>query len=168
MIAVVSDTHGETDHRLRGRTLEAVRAADLVIHAGDFTTGAVVDSFRGESARFVAVHGNSDTAAVRERLPARRTVDAEDLRIVVVHGHEHAGTALSLLGRQEGADLVVFGHTHRPEVSRAGNVVLLNPGSHADPRWNRPAHAELERAGGGVRGRLCQPDETVLTEFHIE
>jgi len=171
MITVVSDTHGTDGHRLEGRTLEAVREAELVIHAGDFTTAAVLDAFETEAGaecgEFVAVSGNNDGPAVRERLPARRTVEHDGVRFVVVHGHEHDDTSLSLLGRQERADVVVVGHSHEPGRRRVGAVTVLNPGSHADPRWHRPGHAELEPTGEGLTGQLVAPDGAVFDEFDL-
>ncbi|QLH76447.1 metallophosphoesterase [Halosimplex rubrum] len=177
MIAVVSDTHGTGGHRLEGRTLEAVREAELVIHAGDFTTEAVLDAFEAETgterggdgggAEFVAVYGNNDGPEVRGRLTAERTVEHAGVRFVVVHGHEHDDTSLSLLGRQERADVVVVGHSHEPGRRRVGAVTVLNPGSHADPRWYRPGHAELEPTGEGATGRLVAPDGEVFDEFDL-
>ncbi|ELZ28777.1 hypothetical protein C475_04046 [Halosimplex carlsbadense 2-9-1] len=175
MITVVSDTHGTDGHRLAGRTLAAVREADLVIHAGDFTTAAVLDAFEAEAGaerdggdgEFVAVYGNNDDPAVRGRLTAERTVEHDGLRFVVVHGHEHDDTSLSLLGRQERADVVVVGHSHEPGRRRVGAVTVLNPGSHADPRWHRPGHAELDATGEGATGRLVAPDGEVFDEFDL-
>lgn len=181
MITVLSDTHGTDDHRLDGRTLEAVRTADLVLHAGDFTTAAVLDAFVAEAEsgtgelnshgddgnRFVAVAGNNDEPAVRERLDEFGVVEGGGVRFVVVHGHRHDETTLSLLGRQEDADVVVVGHSHRPGWDPSGAVAVLNPGSHADPRWHRPAHAELEPTAEGLSGRLVTPDGEVLEAFEF-
>ncbi|SEN45918.1 hypothetical protein SAMN05216388_1003164 [Halorientalis persicus] len=167
MLTVVSDTHSREGHRLTGRTREAVREADAVVHAGDFMTESVLDAFQAEASRLYGVVGNNDRPAVRDRLPTQRVVEHEGLRLVVVHGHEHTDTALSLLGRQEAADLVVFGHSHRPGVHEGDGVTLLNPGSHAQPRRYRPAHAELEPDGDAVEGRLVDPDGTVFETFTI-
>lgn len=168
MITVVSDTHGTDGHRLEGRTLEAVREAELVVHAGDLTTEAVLDAFEAEtSGEFVAVYGNNDGPAVRERLSEVERVEHAGLTLVVAHGHEHDGTALQYLGRQEGADAVVVGHSHRPGVDRSGAVAVVNPGSHADPRWHRPAHVELEPTREGLSGRLVAPDGEVFREFDL-
>lgn len=167
MIVVLGDTHGEDDHRLTGHMLTAIREADLVIHTGDFYTETVLDAFRAESNRLCAVYGNNDVAGVRDRLPARQVFEAAESRFVLVHGHEHSETALSLLGRQERADLVIFGHSHRPGVSRYENGFLLNPGSYAEPRQFRPAYVELDsvESGHGIRGRLCEPSGAVFEEF---
>lgn len=165
MLTAVSDTHSQNGHALSGRTLEAVREAERVIHAGDFTTVSALDGFHGETARLDAVHGNADEPAIRERLPTARTLDWEGLRIAVTHRRNGGSTGLAMFGRERGADLVISGHTHRPSITRTDDLLLLNPGSHAQPRGNRPGHAELERVGGKIRGRLVEPDGTVFREF---
>jgi hypothetical protein len=170
MLVVISDTHGTDDHRLRGRTLEAVQEADLVAHAGDFTTPAVLEAIESVADRVVAVHGNRDDAAVRDRLPLDRTFTYEGVTVALAHGHDARGdpTARSLFGRERGAALVVTGHTHRPVVDVAGPVVQLNPGSHAEPRGGRPAHAELHAAdGGGLVGSLRRPDGETFDTFRV-
>lgn len=165
MITVVSDTHGETGHRLEGRALEAVREADLVVHAGDLMTETVLDAFETEAASFVAVRGNNDPPL--DRLPMERVVEHDGVRLVLVHGHQHHDTAMTMLGREAGADLVVFGHSHRPMFDARGAVPRLNPGSHAHPRWFEAAHAELQPRGDRLEGRLVEPDGTTMQEFTV-
>ncbi|WP_276273422.1 metallophosphoesterase [Haloarcula litorea] len=163
MLTVVADTHGRDDHRLAGRTLAAVAAADRVVHAGDFTTETVLDAVASEAESLTAVHGNNDPPAVRERLPDTATLRWRDQTVVVAHGHEHSETALGMLARQEAADLVVVGHSHRPEIRDLDGAVLLNPGSYAEPRRYRPAHAELDADDERVRARLRSPDGTTFS-----
>jgi hypothetical protein len=162
MLVVLSDTHGTADPALTDHLREQITAADLVIHAGDFTTPAVLDHFEALADRLVAVHGNADSVAVRERLPATETVETLGLRFLVVHGHEHTETRLSLLARQEGADVVVLGHTHRPGRGQLGGVTVLNPGSHADPRGSQPAYATVGQASDDVEARLRSPAGELL------
>lgn len=166
MIAVLSDTHGRDGHRLDGRALDAVRDADLVLHLGDFMTEAVLDAFEAEAARLVAVHGNNDDPGVRDRLPATRTVEQDGVRITLCHGHEHSETALGMLARQEGADIVCVGHSHRPDYRVANEVAILNPGSHADPRWFTPGYAELHT--DPLRGEILEPDGSRIAAFGPE
>ena len=154
MLLALSDTHGTDDPELTDHLREQIRAADVVVHAGDFTTPEVLSRFEELTAEFVAVHGNADNAAVRERLPAVETVETLGKRFLLVHGHEHDETSLSLFARQEGADVVVLGHTHRPGIGRLGGVTVLNPGSHADPRGGQPAYAAVGQASGDVVVRL--------------
>ncbi len=167
VLCVLSDTHGTDGHRLDGSLLDAVREAELVVHAGDFTTERVLDAFEAECADLRAVHGNNATPAVRERLPGECVFDHDGLSIALTHGDERDETALGLFGRQEGADLVVSGHSHQPGVTDTGDVTLLNPGSHADPRWYRPAYAELAIEKGHVEGRLREPDGEGFEEFRV-
>lgn len=168
MIAIVSDTHGTDDHRLEGRTLEAVREADLVVHAGDFNTAAVLDAFEAESDAFLGVYGNNDDSEVCERLPAERTFGRNGVRFALTHRRDGGETGLALFGRERDADVVVFGHSHRPGFGQAGAVGLLNPGSHADPRWYRPGHAELAATEDGFAGKLLEPDGTEIARFRVE
>ena len=167
MLVALGDTHRREGHGLAGRTLEAVRAADVVCHTGDFTTPAVYEALDAECAELHAVAGNNDEPALASQLGPRAVFDALGVTVAAVHGHEHTAEGLSLLGREAGAALVVVGHSHRPGVEFAAGTTLLNPGSHADPRWHRPAHAELERTDEGVEGRLVEPDGTLIETFVI-
>lgn len=164
MLAIVSDTHGRTDHRLERRTLEAIREADVVVHAGDFTTEAVYDAFDELATDLVAVAGNNDEPGLAEILPDVATLEWADRRFLVVHGHEHTETSLGLLARERDADVVVVGHSHRPGIEAFGEKLLVNPGSYADPRRYRPAHVEVESEAGGVRVRLRRPNGRTVTE----
>ncbi|WP_435099148.1 metallophosphoesterase [Halarchaeum sp. P4] len=168
MFAVLSDTHSTTGHELAGRARDAVERADAVIHAGDFNTEAALDAFQDVSDRLYAVHGNTDGPAVRERLPAARTVELDGVRVAVTHRQRGGPTGLALFGRERGADLVVSGHTHSPSVTETEDCVLLNPGSHAEPRGNPASHAELTPVDGGLDGKIVERDGTVLREFRVE
>lgn len=165
MLTVVSDTHGETGHRLAGRTLEAVRGADLVLHCGDLMTERVQRSFETEASEFRAVRGNNDTAL--DTLPFERVVDYRDVRVAMVHGHRHTATDMTWFARESQADLLLFGHSHRPTFNDRNDIPRLNPGSHSHPRWHRASHAELDVADGELTGRLVEPDGTVYETFAV-
>ncbi|MFC5279957.1 metallophosphoesterase [Halorubrum rubrum] len=169
MLVVVSDTHSTDDPKLRGRTREAVEAAEVVVHAGDFYREPVLDAFERTAAGTLrAVFGNNDEAAIRERLPEVRTVEFDGVRLAVTHRHRSGDTGLVMLARGRDADAAICGHTHRPRFDDSTGVPILNPGSHAQPRGNRPAHAELDPIDGGLDGRLVTPDGDVFERFRIE
>ncbi|MFC7129950.1 metallophosphoesterase [Haloferax chudinovii] len=168
MLVVVSDTHSMDGHRLTDRTLDAVREADLVVHAGDFMRESVLDAFIDEADSFLAVYGNNDGSEIRDRIPAARNVTYGGVEFAVTHTRRGGNTALSMFGRERGADAVIFGHSHRPGFDGTGPIPLLNPGSHAQPRGNRKAHAELEELpDGGLRGRLVTVDGDTFETFRI-
>ena len=174
MIVVLSDTHSRSDHELAGRAREAVAEAEVVVHAGDFLNEDALDAFQEVSDRLYAVYGNNATPEVRERLPPERTFEVAGVRFVLTHGDDRGATGLSLLGRQQAADVVAFGHSHRHAVSEGEDVLLLNPGSHAQPRGGLPTHAELrpvdgtEDAATRLAGQIRHRDGSVVEEFEIE
>ncbi|WP_418284099.1 metallophosphoesterase [Halorubrum sp. DTA46] len=169
MLVVVSDTHSREESKLQGRTAEAVREADLVVHVGDFYQEPVLDAFESAARTLRAVYGNNDDAAIRDRLPEVRTVEYEGVRFAVTHRHRSGDTGLVMLGRGRDADAVICGHSHRPRFDDSAGLPILNPGSHAQPRGNRPAHAELKPAGdGSLDGRLVTPDGAAFEEFRID
>lgn len=168
MFVVLSDTHAREGTRLSGRALDAVRDADALLHCGDFVTTAVLDAFHDATDECYGVYGNVDETGVRERLPAARTVDLDGVTVAMRHKPDGGDTGLAMFGRERDAALVCHGHTHRPRVSDAGDVVILNPGSHADPRGNPASHVELTpREDGGLDGELRRRDGSVLESFTV-
>ncbi|APW97034.1 phosphodiesterase [Halobiforma lacisalsi AJ5] len=172
MIAIFSDTHSADGHALEGEALTAAREADVVVHAGDFTTTSALEAFQAECDRLFAVHGNADGAAVRDRLPSARVLEEAGVRVAVTHRRDGGETGLAMFGRSRGADVVVSGHTHRPTVVETPDCLLLNPGSHADPRGNRQGFAVLEESEDGdsdvLEGEIREPDGTLLESFTVE
>lgn len=154
MLVALADTHASGSPELHPHLRETIQTADIVCHAGDFTTVEALETFESLADRLVAVSGNSDGPVVRNRLPDTATVDYLGRRILVVHGHDHDRTSLSLLARQEQADIVLLGHTHRPAIENGDQRVQINPGSHADPRGSRPAFLVVTQADSRVKGRL--------------
>jgi hypothetical protein len=128
-IGVIADTHLEAPSRELERVAEEIFGdADLVVHAGDIRSEAVLEVFAGKE--LVAVRGNNDAGPPGDRLPERRVFEAAGHRIGVTHGR---GWPLGLPGRVgrdfEAVDCIVFGHSHRPFNERRGGVLLFNPGA---------------------------------------
>lgn len=130
----------------------AVEAADVVVHAGDWTTAELLDALEARAARLVGVAGNNDGPELHERLGEVARVRVEDLRVAVVH---ETGPKQGRERRADeafpGTDLLVFGHSHIPwdSVSPAG-MRLLNPGSPTDRR-RQPVGTYLTAAVTGDR-----------------
>jgi uncharacterized protein len=136
-IAIISDTHLPRGARsLPAGCVSRLRAADLIIHAGDLSTGAVLGQLRGFG-DVVAVHGNVDHADVRALLPARLELTVEDVRLGVVHDAGAANGRLARLRRTfPDASAVIFGHSHIPLLERDpdSGFQIFNPGSPTDKR----------------------------------
>ena len=70
-VAVIADTHmPRGQRRLPGACVDRLRAADVILHAGDVTAASVLDELEALGPPVHGVHGNMDDAAVRDRLPA--------------------------------------------------------------------------------------------------
>ena len=124
------------------------------MHTGDLTAAAVLDAL-ASLAPVEAVHGNMDAAELRARLPERRIVEAEGLRVGVVHdAGGAAGRRERLAGWFPECDLVAYGHTHLPEIARHGKLWVVNPGSPTERR-RAPGHTmAVVRDGEPVLVRL--------------
>jgi hypothetical protein len=168
MLVVLSDTHRQARPGLEGSLQAAVREADQVVHAGDFTTAAVLDGFQSVARAFLGVHGNADSPAVQDRLPAARSFQVGSVRVAVTHTQRGGETGLSYFGAERDADLVIFGHTHRPAVVETGDRLLLNPGSHADPRGGEPSYAVLRETGSGLAGEIRTLEGTGIESVRVE
>jgi uncharacterized protein len=143
LLAIISDTHLPRGSRtLPVACVERLRAADLILHAGDFATAGVLADLRALGPPVEAVYGNVDDHEVRALLPSARLVEAGPARIAMIHDAGPAGGRLARLrGRFPDADAVVFGHSHIPlhERDPATGFQIFNPGSPTDRR-RQPTH----------------------------
>jgi putative phosphoesterase len=143
LIAVISDTHlPRGARRLPEACVERIAAADLLLHAGDFSTLDVLRELEAIGPPLLGVHGNVDSAELRRLLPAERVVEAEGARIAMVHDAGPRSGRLARLRARFGdrADAVVFGHSHVPLHEQADDgFQILNPGSPTERR-RAPAH----------------------------
>lgn len=138
LIAVISDTHGPLDRRV----LELCAGADHIIHAGDVGSGDVLDEL-ARLAPLTAVRGNRDRGALGADLPDEGVGEVAGLRFVVAHKRRDLKTGHPD-PEIEGLGLLVYGHTHQPELRYRGHVpgrlpvVWLNPGSCMAPLPHDP------------------------------
>jgi hypothetical protein len=124
--------------------------ASLALHVGDVTTSAALEDLRG-LVRIEAVHGNMDEPDLKSSLPQRAVVEAEGLRIGLVHDPgPPQGRHDRLVEWFPGCHVVAYGHTHLPEVTRHGAVWIVNPGSPTDRR-RAPGHSLAVLVGGEPR-----------------
>lgn len=141
-IGLISDTHG----LLRPEAALFLRGCDHIVHAGDVGNHAVLDAL-GEIAPVTAVRGNIDTGPWASALPETRTLRLGGVALFVLHDlHDYSA-------HRPAADVqvVVCGHSHKPQITRhPSGVLLINPGSAGPRRFKLPVSAaELVIAGDG-------------------
>ena len=134
-ILVLSDSHG-----MPSRILDAVEAhpeAEALIFLGDGERDLdTVESYYHRLPNVIKVAGNCDFSS---SLPLLRVVTLGGKKIYCTHGHaEHVkyGTdELILRARQEGADIVLYGHTHTGVTCYDDGLYIMNPGSIRDGHY---------------------------------
>lgn len=136
LIGLISDTHIPDRARvLPEKVLTSFKDVDLIIHAGDLTTTRVIDELE-DIAPVIAIQGNMDRVAGL-KLPNAKTIEAEGVKIGVVHGEVYPRgdtQQLLYLARQLDVNILVSGHSHQPKIEQVEDVLLLNPGSPIVPR----------------------------------
>ncbi len=155
LIAVTGDTHhGDKTRNLPSLLFHHLveRNPDLILHTGDVTSHELLERLE-DFAPVIAVRGNADHL----NLPEERTIDAEDIVIGLIHGHQFFSLNaqfLTLKALDMGVDVLIFGHTHRfyhDTYSVHGErVVLLNPGSPTFPRMDSAGFVLLKVNGESV------------------
>jgi uncharacterized protein len=144
LVAAISDTHlPRGARRLPEACLEALRGAELVLHAGDISAASVLEELRALGPPVHAVHGNVDEPLLQRTLPAELVVEAAGARIGLVHiPGPPDGRDERLRRRFAGCDAVVYGHTHLPQLTLHAGCWILNPGSPTERR-RAPFHSML-------------------------
>ncbi len=154
---LISDTH--LPHRgtdLPAPVWDAVDAADVVIHAGDWVSVDLLDRLDERAARLVGCWGNNDGSELRARLPERADVSLAGVRFTVVHETGAAtGREARMASRYPETDVLVFGHSHIPwDASTATGLRLLNPGSPTDRRRQPHCTYMTAEVDGGTLGEV--------------
>jgi uncharacterized protein len=134
-LALIADTHlPRGERRLPPPCLEALRAADLIVHAGDFSHPSVLADLR-ELGPVVGVHGNVDSPELRRELPVTLSLELEGVTLALIHDAGPAkGRLERLRARFPHADAVVFGHSHMPLYEERDGFQIFNPGSPTERR----------------------------------
>ena len=156
-VAVISDTHlPRGQRRLPDACLAELRQADLILHAGDIATVAVLEEIEAIGPPVRAVRGNVDEPSLHGRIPEALTVDADGVAIAMLHdAGPRSGRRNRLRRRFSGARVIVFGHSHIPFNEDEDGLLLFNAGS---PTWKRrapfPSMGILWIENGDVEGEI--------------
>jgi putative phosphoesterase len=150
---VISDTHG----MLRPEVFDVFREVDHILHGGDVGKWEVVTDLEA-LAPVTAVYGNVDGSELRARLPRVATVRLDGFDIVVTHGDQFGSPRpLDLYEAFPRADIIVFGHTHRPLLELVDKTVtVMNPGGAGAARFGLTPSVGIMELEPGIppRARL--------------
>lgn len=149
VIGLISDTHG----LVRPDVFAAFEGVDAIYHAGD-VGGREVLAILGRIAPVQAVLGNIDVGG-DPRLCVHFAEMVGGLTVHVSHGHEVGMPSPDCLLARYDADVIVFGHTHRPLVVRSGRRLVVNPGAAGPRRFSlMPSVARLTIRYGAASAEI--------------
>lgn len=131
-VAVIADTHGRYEHILPYLDPKEI---SYIIHLGDFVEdGKALHEL--STIPLIIVKGNNDYLAYTE--PEEICMELKDKQLYICHGHRvsvYRGLdSLITRGKEHGADIILFGHTHRHYEDTIDDILILNPGSAAYAR----------------------------------
>ena len=143
-ILIVSDTHRKNENYMK--VLEKVGKIDMVIHLGDIEGSEyTIQEAAGCPVEMVA--GNNDFFS---DLPSEKTLQIGKYCVMITHGHHYYINMGSEMLKKEaivqGADIVMYGHTHKPVIDISDNIIAINPGSLSYPRQEnrKPSYIIME------------------------
>lgn len=152
-LGVISDTHG----LLRPEVFDAFEGVDHILHAGDVGSPGILSDLKA-LAPVTAVYGNTDDAELRRMLPQVATLELDGFDIVVTHGDQLGSpTPAALHSAFPDAQIIVYGHTHRPLLTLVDVVVtVMNPGGAGARRFKLPPSVGILELEAGIppRGRI--------------
>ena len=140
-ILIVSDSHGNNRNLIQA--VKNMRGTmDMMIHLGDMECSP--DSIRSLVERPVEmVKGNCDYG---NELQGARLIEIGEHKAFITHGNRYGGElgipTMKDIAKENGADIVMFGHSHKPVIDTKSDIVVLNPGSISRPRQDgfRPTY----------------------------
>jgi putative phosphoesterase len=150
LVAIIADTHiPRGGRRLSPECLDVLAHADVILHGGDLTAAQVLAELRA-FAPVRAVRGNMDDAELKASLPDRLVHEVEGVRIGMIHDaglptsrRERLGTAFPR------CEVVVYAHTHVPEVARHEGLGSSIPAARRSAA--RPPRGRWRRSGSDRR-----------------
>ena len=152
-LGLISDTHG----LLRPEVFEVFRGVDRILHAGDVGNPDILTALEA-IAPVTAVWGNTDGFDLRGVLPEIVETRIEGFDFLLIHGHQLGVPTPEQLNRAyPAAEVIIYGHTHKPLLTIVDEVVtVMNPGGAGPFRFGLPASVGIMELEPGIppRARL--------------
>ncbi len=131
LIGIISDTHDDMEQIRRVVELFNSRKVGEVIHAGDYVSPFTFEILGDLDCKLRGIFGNNDGDRLLLREKSRDSIAAQPL-IYKVAGKKvavvHEPLSVESLSKSGDFDLVVYGHTHTPDVRKVGGTLVVNPG----------------------------------------
>jgi len=135
-IVVISDTHLPlAAAKLPDELVEQIKKADILIHAGDLAEKPLLDILKKLCPKVIAVRGNMDPDEIADELNEKEILNIGKFKIGIMHGKGSPSSLPEMLCQEfknDGVNIIIFGHSHSPFNKNIGNIIFFNPGSPTD------------------------------------
>lgn len=148
-VGLIADTHVPARARcIPKMVFKIFENADFIVHAGDLVKLSVIDELE-QLAPVLAVHGNMDGPEVSGALPKMNSLKIYGWKIGVMHDPNtlFGRGKMREIAKQNGFNVLVYGHTHNANIKWEGTTLYINPGSPTNPLpsfINKPSVALLK------------------------
>ena len=130
-IGIISDTHDNVPMIKKAVEYFNGEAVDLVVHAGDYVAPFSFRPLLDLNCELLGVWGNNDG----DKLALSQISQGKIIGVFVVKEYEkktilvgHYFETLDALVASQKYSLIVYGHTHKPDIRKIGDTLIVNPG----------------------------------------
>jgi hypothetical protein len=129
----MSDSHDNITQVRKAVALFKDVGCDLVLHAGDVVAPFAARELVALGCPVKAVFGNCDGEKKGLEMALEKFGEIQDAPLFFAHGGRqillvHYHFSVATYASSGKYDVVIFGHTHKPDTRREGETLLLNPG----------------------------------------
>lgn len=142
-ILVLSDTHKSINKAIK--LIESIEKIDVIIHLGDYVLDAYNIKYIFPHIKMLIVSGNNDFSSNEKD---SLCIELEGKKLFLTHGHlfsvKNRLLDLENKAKEQNADIVLFGHTHKSFNKIINNTLFLNPGSACAMFGNEASYGIIE------------------------
>ena len=178
-ILVISDTHGSLDKTVKVFSL--VKDPDLVFHMGDilyhgprnpipegYNPSKLAEFLRGKNINYVKGNCDADVDIALLGLPEIPRVSIEymgNFKILRMHGDQFDENDLLDVLKHHDCNVLIYGHTHIPELEKREKFIIFNPGSPSLPKKGEGTFGIMEINDNFLTVKLLNLEGKVLDEL---
>ena len=159
-IGVISDTHiPDRAKEIPQKILDDFKKVDMIIHAGDLVDLDVLEKLRSVCRNVKAVWGNMDPDDVRKKIPEKEVMSVGKYKIGLMHGYGSPSgliEKLTAVFKDEGVDIIIFGHAHYSVNEKIGGILFFNPGSATDKVFASYNSYGIIEINGGIKAEVVK------------
>lgn len=133
-IGVIADTHDNVPMVAKAVEVFNNEGCELVMHAGDYCSPFALNPFSQLKCKWIGVFGNNDGDKKALAIKSNGLIvdppyryDLSNTKVMITHMFESIPDLMGLIARKE-FHIIVCGHTHKPEIKRYQETLMINPG----------------------------------------